>query len=74
MSDGIDKCVHCGRPASEHHAFEAPKVPEGCVCNPREWGNLAAIPAVCKNFEPWSEVEKDMCKNCQHDKECHKTP
>lgn len=62
-----DTCIHCGRPEADHHAFVAIQGPKGCNCNPKEWGNPSAIPAICGQY-----VDEDgLCRNCEHERECH---
>ena len=65
----LDRCKHCGKPESEHHAFVPFIVPDRCECNPNDWLNPNDIPPVCNKFELG---EYDLCKHCEHPKECHK--
>lgn len=66
----IDRCLKCGRPASEHCVFEPlPLPPAGCVCGiDGSWGNPASIPPICGHYEPSPDGN---CIACEHDKECH---
>lgn len=61
-------CKHCGLPEEDHHDYE-PAMPDGCVCNPGEWG--VNVPDPCHEYQGDGE---QYCKRCQHDKACHKTP
>lgn len=62
------RCIYCGLPEEDHHAFVAPEQPAGCVCDPHEWGNPLNIPPPCKKF-----VGKagQYCRVCEHDEACH---
>ena len=66
-------CKHCGRYEEDHCIFEPVIMPKGCKCDPGEWGDLRDIPPVCNKFEP-DERDPCICKNCEHDKECHYEP
>jgi hypothetical protein len=46
------------------------KIPENCICDVNEWGCIANISKICNNFQPYSE-EPTICKNCDHDINCH---
>ena len=61
-------CKHCGKPEAEHHDYE-PTMPEGCVCDPGEWGDNVTEPC-----EEYQGEGGQYCKRCEHDKACHKTP
>ena len=68
------KCKVCGLTADEHHNFEPDyesAKPKGCICNPREFSNPAKLPAICGNFSPF-EDDAELCKNCEHERGCHK--
>lgn len=70
MGDAL--CIHCDRPESHHHAFEAPAVPAGCVCDTRDWGDPRSIPAICPTYVRMS-AEDAVCKTCEHEEPCHAT-
>jgi len=67
----IDVCSKCGLPKSEHCEFEAIEIPESCVCDIREWGDIYDIPDVCDCFCSSDEYQ-DICTRCEHLKDCHK--
>jgi hypothetical protein len=61
-------CKCCGLPESSHHEFE-PQMPDGCICDPGEWGDNVR--------QPCHEYVGDgvsYCATCEHDKECHQVP
>lgn len=65
-------CIRCNRPESEHHAFEAPTIPKGCICEPRDWGDPANIPAICSQYvRMGGEYDDLVCRTCEHDEGCH---
>lgn len=70
------ECIHCGALKEEHHEYEAPAIPDGCVCDPREWGDPTEIPAVCEAFVPMGSLDTpeadDICKTCEHEQPCHR--
>jgi hypothetical protein len=66
----IDTCARCGEPESEHHAFEAVTVPDGCQCDLDTWRGVR-IPFACSHFETARRGFPPRCKNCEHDRECH---
>ena len=70
FQNGERVCKVCGQPESTHHQFEPVQIPKNCQCNWQEWGNPEKIPDICEKFEPMSK-EPDLCKNCEHLKECH---
>lgn len=45
--------------------------PQGCHCDPMDWGNPLKIPSVCNIFLPISTAEPDLCSHCEHLRECH---
>ena len=64
------RCRICDQYESEHHAFEAIAIPDGCICDPGEWDVLLReIPAVCDHYECDG---KSYCLRCEHIKACHK--
>ena len=68
------KCKVCGLTADEHHNFEPDyesAKPKGCICNPWEFSNPAKLPVICENFSPF-EDDAELCKNCEHERGCHK--
>lgn len=60
-----DQCIYCGKPADEHCIFEAAKVPEGCKCDYRAWGEPP--PPICERFAG----DHESCERCAHEKGCH---
>lgn len=63
------RCIHCGLPEHEHHAFEPPQVIDGCQCDPRTWGGYPGdIPPPCHKYVRGVE---GYCKTCEHDEACH---
>ncbi len=71
---GEPLCIHCNAPESHHHAFEAPTIPAGCVCEPGDWGNPQSIPAVCSQYvRMGGEYDDRVCKTCEHEEPCHAT-
>ena len=65
-------CPHCLRPVEAIDLIEPFKIPEGCVCNPREWGDPQNIPPTCDHFDPMSGDEDKLCLHCEHERGCHK--
>ena len=45
--------------------------PEGCICDPMEWGNgdLVRLPDICDSHKG---DPKKNCAQCEHDFECHR--
>lgn len=66
-----DICAHCGGAEADHHAFVPIRIPDGCQCEPRDWGDPTNIPAVCEAFAPMSG-DHDVCATCEHDAACHR--
>ncbi len=64
----LDICAKCGLTKEEHHDFQPIEVPDGCVCNIKEWGNPRKIPPICSNYVD----DNGLCKNCEHEEKCHK--
>jgi hypothetical protein len=58
-------CKHCGLPEEDHHDYE-PSMPDGCVCDPNEWGDN--VPAPCAEYLGDGQQH---CKRCDHDRACH---
>lgn len=58
-------CMHCGETWENHCTFEA-KMPDGCQCDPGEWGDT--VNDVCPEFVG----DFSNCARCEHDRECHK--
>lgn len=72
MSDDL-VCKKCSRLKSEHCEYEPIEVPEGCVCDPYDWGDPTNIPDVCEKFRPCEDENfSGMCAVCEHDEACHK--
>lgn len=67
-----DYCLDCGRPAADHHAFVPAVAPEGCTCDPHDWGDPKNIPLICWSFVPFDDMNPDTCGNCEHDEGCHR--
>lgn len=70
MKRKLNICSKCGMAKEDHCIFDPIEVPKNCKCEPREWGDVSNIPDVCNNFEPYGD-DKELCKNCEHLKECH---
>lgn len=60
-------CAICGRYEEDHHDFE-PSMPEGCQCDPGEWGSM--VPDPCAEFHG---KEGQHCSRCEHDAHCHRS-
>ena len=58
-------CKHCGLPEEDHHDYE-PSMPDGCVCDPNEWGDN--VPAPCAEYLGDGQQH---CNRCDHDRACH---
>lgn len=69
----INACIHCGRAEEDHHQFVAIAGPDGCVCNPKEWGDPANIPPVCKKYRHDKSIDEGLCADCEHEEACHKS-
>ena len=65
-----DICKVCGKSEKEHHDFEPWEIPEGCICDPRDWRN-GTVPAICECFVGDPEGE-EFCERCEHDVQCHR--
>jgi hypothetical protein len=64
------RCVTCGRPEDEHHAFVAvERSPDGCVCDPGEWLTDQGIPPACAEYV--ADEPGGYCRTCEHDEQCH---
>lgn len=48
-----------------------PTRPDQCHCDLNDWDDPFNIPPICNVFIPWSEDEPELCKKCEHLKECH---
>ena len=59
-------CKHCGGTKEAHHDYE-PSMPEGCECNPGEWGDT--VNDICAEYQGNGIT---VCAKCEHDEECHK--
>lgn len=64
-------CPHCWEAVEPEDLEVFYKVPKGCICEPRDWGDPDNIPPVCNAFLPVSDVEIDICSHCEHDRGCH---
>ena len=64
-------CAHpgCDLEESEHHAFVALTMPDGCKCSPDDWWSRP-IPDVCDVFFARDD-DDEGCKGCGHDPDCH---
>jgi hypothetical protein len=62
-------CKVCGE--ENHHEPEWLTIPDGCVCDWREWdwGKLDAIPPACAEYVGDGS---DNCQRCEHDPDCHR--
>lgn len=66
-------CRLCGEPEREHHTFTPYVVPDGCVCNPKDWRNPIRIPPVCGAYWEVQFHDNDqLCGTCEHEEACHK--
>jgi hypothetical protein len=59
-------CKHCGLPEESHHDFEL-RMPNGCQCDPFEWGGNIPIPC-----DAYQGDGAQHCVRCEHDRACHK--
>lgn len=71
-----DKCIDCGEPEEDHHAFRGPVRPTGCRCeSPEDFNDPENIPAVCAAFVPQgsgeNETDDALCDTCEHERRCH---
>ena len=64
-------CPHCGEDCEPEDLEVKPTAPDQCHCDPRDWCDPDHIPAICNLFLPMSEDEPDLCKTCEHLRECH---
>ena len=64
-------CPHCLKEVDPCDLIETYKIPKGCICNPKEWSDPENIPAICDAFEPMLYPDHDLCRHCEHEKECH---
>jgi hypothetical protein len=64
-------CKICGEKEDEHHSPDWLEIPEGCVCDWREWNyeKMTTLPPVCDEHQGDPNTN---CTRCEHDKECHK--
>ncbi len=62
-------CEVCGKGEEEHHDFIPYLIPEGCVCDPRDW--KGGVPPICDCFVG-DEDGEEFCEKCEHDVQCHK--
>lgn len=64
-------CKVCGETQEEHHLPDWLEIPDGCVCNWREWDyeRMSQLPPVCDRYEGNG---KQNCSRCEHDKACHR--
>lgn len=60
-------CKHCGKTEEEHCEGYEKKMPDGCQCDPWEWGNVTPI---CAQYVGNG---KQNCATCEHDAGCHAT-
>ena len=63
-------CKTCGEPEETHHEPDWLELPDGCVCEWREWDYHAKtiLPPVCGEYKGDGTCN---CATCEHDKECH---
>lgn len=61
-------CQRCNRPEDEHcPGFDPYIVPDGCQCDPRDWGDNKIKP-ICARFVGSPD---ENCEDCEHHIECH---
>lgn len=63
-----DLCIHCQRPADDHHDFQSIAMPEGCQCDPLTWAPNAPKP-ICEGYQGEGY---NYCRRCEHNEECHR--
>ena len=63
-------CPHCRKEVDPCDLEEVFKVPQGCVCEPRDWGDPDNIPAICHGYQP-NDEPKPICLICEHEEACH---
>lgn len=63
-------CKTCGEPEETHHEPNWLELPDGCVCDWREWDydRKTKLPPVCGEYKGDGSCN---CETCEHDKECH---
>lgn len=66
-------CKVCGEFEEDHHIPDWLEIPDGCVCNWREWDfeNMKSLPPICEEYKGNGTLN---CERCEHDKECHEKP
>ena len=65
-------CPHCNREVDADDLVESPiNMPEGCVCNPKEWCDPTNIPPICPQFSPMDAPDERLCRGCEHEEPCH---
>jgi len=63
-------CKICGENENTHHEIDLLEIPEGCVCDWREWNYdaMTSLPPICTEYKGDG---RSKCETCEHDKECH---
>lgn len=64
-------CPHCREEVRISELDEIPTRPDQCHCDLNDWDDPFNIPPICNVFIPMSEDEPELCKKCEHLKECH---
>jgi hypothetical protein len=64
-------CKVCGETEENHHEPEWLEIPDGCVCEWREWDwdRFDALPSPCAEYK---SDGYGLCRVCEHQPECHR--
>lgn len=63
-------CAECGEDREDHHDFVPYEIPDGCMCDTRDWG-APKISPICSSYVE-NKRFPGQCDNSEHLKECHK--
>ena len=63
-------CKICGELEENHHEPDWLGLPDGCVCDWRQWdyNDMESLPPVCGEYKGDGACN---CETCEHDKACH---